>query len=96
MPIIADLNSWSSAAGDRRGVGADHLRRPWNTDGAHVVQVHGDVETGLTAERRQHVGLLALMIAARTAGVSGSMYVRSAKSGSVMIVAGFELARITR
>ena len=28
--------------------------------------------------------------------VSGSMYVRSAKSGSVMIVAGFELASTTR
>ena len=36
------------------------------------------------------------MIAASTSGVSGSMYVRSAKSGSVMIVAGFELARMTR
>ena len=36
------------------------------------------------------------MIAASTGGVSGSMYVRSAKSGSVMIVAGFELARMTR
>ena len=36
------------------------------------------------------------MIAARTSGVSGSMYVASAKSGSVMIVAGLELARITR
>ena len=36
------------------------------------------------------------MMAASTSGVSGSMYVRSAKSGSVMIVAGLELARITR
>ncbi len=31
-----------------------------------------------------------------TEGSSGSMYVRSAYSGSVMIVAGFELTRITR
>ena len=29
------------------------------------------------------------------AGVSGSMYVRSANSGSVMIVAGFEFTRLT-
>ncbi len=28
-------------------------------------------------------------------GVTGSMYVRSASSGSVMIVAGFELTRMT-
>ncbi len=36
------------------------------------------------------------MIASSTSHVSGSTYVASAKSGSVMIVAGFELARITR
>jgi hypothetical protein len=36
------------------------------------------------------------MILATTSGVIGSMYVASAKSGSVMIVAGFELARMTR
>ena len=36
------------------------------------------------------------MIAASTSTVSGSMYVRSAKSGSVMMVAGLEFARITR
>ncbi len=36
------------------------------------------------------------MILANTSGVSGSMYVRWAKSGSVMIVAGFEFARMTR
>ena len=36
------------------------------------------------------------MIRATTSGVSGSMYVRSAKSGSVMIVAGLELTRTTR
>ena len=36
------------------------------------------------------------MIRATTSGVSGSTYVRSAKSGSVMIVAGLELTRTTR
>ena len=36
------------------------------------------------------------MIFARWSASSGSTYVASAKSGSVMIVAGFELARITR
>ena len=35
------------------------------------------------------------MIFATNSGVSGSMYVRSANSGSVMIVAGFELTRTT-
>ena len=36
------------------------------------------------------------IIASRTSGVSGSMYVRSAKSGSVMMVAGLEFAKMTR
>ncbi len=36
------------------------------------------------------------MILSRNAGVSGSTYVASASSGSVMIVAGFELTRTTR
>ena len=36
------------------------------------------------------------MIFATTSQVNGSMYVRSAKSGSVMIVAGFEFAKMTR
>ena len=35
------------------------------------------------------------MICARNSGVSGSTYVRSAISGSVMIVAGLLLTRIT-
>ena len=35
------------------------------------------------------------MISSTYSGVSGSMYVRSAISGSVMIVAGFEFTRIT-
>ena len=36
------------------------------------------------------------MILATTSGVIGSTYVAWAKSGSVMIVAGFELTRMTR
>ena len=36
------------------------------------------------------------IILARISGVRGSMYVRSAKSGSVMMVAGFEFASTTR
>ncbi len=36
------------------------------------------------------------MMAVRTSGSSGSTYVRSAMPGSVMIVAGLELARTTR
>ena len=35
------------------------------------------------------------MISSTNSGVTGSMYVRSAISGSVMIVAGFELIRMT-
>ena len=35
------------------------------------------------------------MISSTNSGVTGSMYVRSANSGSVMIVAGFELMRMT-
>ena len=35
------------------------------------------------------------MIASRVRGSSGSMYVRNASSGSVMIVAGFEFTRMT-
>ena len=35
------------------------------------------------------------MTSSTNSGVTGSMYVRSAISGSVMIVAGFELMRIT-
>ncbi len=41
-------------------------------------------------------GRSASMMRARTSTVSGSMYVRSANSGSVMMVAGFEFARMTR
>ena len=36
-----------------------------------------------------------LMIFSTTSGVSGSMYVRSAVSGSVMIVAGLEFTNTT-
>ncbi len=36
------------------------------------------------------------MTLATHSGVTGSIYVRSASSGSVMMVAGFELTRTTR
>jgi hypothetical protein len=41
-------------------------------------------------------GFSLAMIVSSTAQVIGSMYVASAKSGSVMIVAGFGFTRITR
>ncbi len=41
-------------------------------------------------------GCSAAMMRSSTSGTIGSMYVRSANSGSVMIVAGFEFTRITR
>ncbi len=41
-------------------------------------------------------GRSSAMILATTSGVIGSMYVASANSGSVMIVAGFELTKMTR
>ena len=44
--------------GDRIGVGTDHLWLTRNTDQPALEQLHGDVETGLTAEGRQHgIGL---------------------------------------
>ena len=45
---------------------------------------------------RMASGFSFAMIVSITSGVIGSMYVASAKSGSVMIVAGLELTRITR
>jgi hypothetical protein len=41
-------------------------------------------------------GFSRAMIRSSDSGVSGSMYVRSANSGSVMIVAGLELTRMIR
>ena len=44
--------------GDRLGVGADHLRLARHADQAALEQLHGDVQAGLAAERRQHgIGL---------------------------------------
>ena len=46
---------------DRLGVGADHLRASRHADASLAVQRHGDVQPGLSAERRQHrVGPLAV------------------------------------
>ena len=40
--------------GDRRGVGPEHLRLALDADHAESVEVHCEVETGLSAERREH------------------------------------------
>ena len=81
---------------DRVVVGADQLDAEL-LQGAVVVQGLGQVERGLAAERRQQrIGALLLddprdrrrVAAARRRS-------RSANSGSVMIVAGFELTRTT-
>ena len=40
-------------------------------------------------------GFSRAIMSSKISGVRGSIYVRSAKSGSVIIVAGFELARMT-
>ncbi len=45
---------------------------------------------------RMASGFSIAMIFSTNSGVIGSMYVRSASSGSVMIVAGLELTRMTR
>jgi hypothetical protein len=45
---------------------------------------------------RSAEGLSAAMIFSRMSTVRGSMYVTSANSGSVMIVAGLEFTRMTR
>ena len=45
--------------GDRIGVGTNHLWLTRNTDQPSLEQLHSNVETGLTAEGRQHgIGLL--------------------------------------
>ena len=80
---------------DRARVGADQLDAVL-LEHAALGELHRDVERRLPAHRRQQrVGLLALDDSSTNSGVTGSMYVRSANSGSVMIVAGFELTRMT-
>lgn len=69
---------------------------------ALLVQRHCGVESGLTAERREDgVDLIALQRflgddLLGNSAVIGSTYVASANSGSVMMVAGLELTRLTR
>ena len=59
------------------------------------VELDREVERRLAAERRQErVRALAAEHVRDALEVSGSMYVRSANPGSVMIVAGFELTTI--
>ncbi len=63
---------------------------------AGIVERQRQVERRLPAEGGQHrIGLLALDDLGEASTVRGSTYVASANSGSVMIVAGFELTRIT-
>ena len=83
--------------GDGLGVGADHLDAEALQDPA-LVQGHGQVEGGLAAEGRQHgVGALALDDGGQhLGGRAARCRSRSANSGSVMMVAGLELARMTR
>ena len=65
---------------------------------ARLARGHREVEAGLAAERRQDRARASRVARtlSRTSTVSGSTYVASASSGSVMIVAGFELIRTTR
>jgi hypothetical protein len=60
-------------------------------------EIERAVERRLAAHRRQQrVGALALDDLGDICQLIGSMYVTSAISGSVMIVAGFELTRMIR
>ena len=83
-------------ARDHVDVGADQLDPELGED-ARLVQLAREVERGLAAHRRQEgVGALAPQHGRDASTSSGSRYVRSAKPGSVMIVAGFELTTIVR
>jgi hypothetical protein len=67
--------------------------------GEHALarEVERAVERGLPAHRRQQAsGRSRSMMVATIGQVMGSMYVTSAISGSVMIVAGLLLTRMTR
>jgi hypothetical protein len=72
----------------------------------HITRVRGPVEgqhgllmpvaLEVNGAVRLVCGSTANWMAVRKPAVSGSRYVRSTSSGSVMIVSGLELARITR
>ena len=71
---------------DGFGVGTDEFRGAGRTDETTFVESHGGVETGLTTERGQN----------RIGSLSFDDARHDFPCGSVMIVAGLELARITR
>ena len=82
-------------APDRRGVGADHLDLP-EVEHAGVLEVHGEVERRLPAERRQQrVGAFDLDDPRERRDVERLDVGPVAVSGSVMIVAGLELTSTT-
>jgi hypothetical protein len=77
-------------------VGADQLHAPLVQDAA-LGQGERQVQGRLPADGREEgVRLLFLDDFSRNSGVSGSTYVASASSGSVMIVAGLEFTSTTR
>ena len=81
---------------DRLEVGADQLD-PEAVEHAGLGELDGEVERRLAAERRQQrVGPLLLDDRRQRIDVERLEYVASAHSGSVMIVAGFELTSTTR
>jgi len=74
----------------------DHFH-PVLGENAGLVQLHREVERCLAASVGSSAdGFSFAMIFSRISSVSGSMYVTSANSGSVMMVAGLELTRMTR
>ena len=98
ISIIASLNSARSSAVAMASALAPIISgvpgtpiRPRSNSSMAMFRPVWPPRVGSTASGRSRS-----MIAANTSQVSGSMYVASAKSGSVMIVAGFELARTTR
>ncbi len=98
MPTIASLNCWRSSAvaiasalAPISSGPADPPMTPRSCSAIATLRAVCPPSVGSTASGRSRS-----MILASTSGVSGSMYVRSAKSGSVMIVAGLELASTTR
>ena len=94
--LHACLNSSRSSALSITSALAPIILTPCRSQHAALMQVHADVQPGLAAQRRQHgIGLLDLDDLLDVSSVIGSMYVRSAISGSVMIVAGLELTSTT-
>ena len=95
--VTTCLNSWRSSPRRIASTSAPIELDPVALQHAARVQRHRGVERRLPAERRQQrVRPLLLDDRVTYSGVIGSRYVASANSGSVMIVAGLELMRVTR